>query len=417
EAGWAGMPDEIIILDDFKKEVSGKTVIKDPTTGAIIREDIGDTTAGVGAGGEYFPGAIANTALEMRLMDNPTTNNQNPGLIQVLDSTWPIAKKLDMCIPGPNKGWELKLDQERERVEDSKLTPELGSTDYEKVKAVYSVKKDLEFAVRSFKDWITTKMIGALPSSILFIDAIKEMDTNSQQYKELTDKLREKRTALARLNAIELSLKPIITQPLPNTQEEKNLIGIRKQFNAVAASIASTVSIDELQSQLALAGERKQNLLLLESQCKEERATAGWNSPGGATSFYNPGGTGILNPTTGGQPLQTEQQLFCDIPIVSGYSHGEVIRNDSANGPQLGTPNYFTFRNDLGYILGNPGYTDLPMVNAVAVYGDITCTGTCSWAGPFGRDPKDKRVSVDIECGLLFKVNDNDYKHAGDELF
>ena len=420
---WGGMPDQEIVLGDFKKEISGKTVVIDPATGVVTQEDIGDTCAkstppsycATPGAATYIPGAIANTALELQLISNNTNNNQNPGLIEVLDSTWPVAKRLDICIPGPEKDWEKRLEEERDRAINTKLIIETSNDDPLKVRASRDAAREIRFAVASLKDWINTKMISALPGSILFMDAVKELDTNDQQYKQLTDKKREKMTVLARLTAIEASLAPITTQPATGSPQEKNLISIRKQYDAIAVSVANSASIEDLRSQLDLLKERKQNLLLLENQCNQERTAAGWNLPGGAKStnnlpvnkgqryyFFKPfkiGGDNNFAPGPTITSTGTEREVFCDVPIVNGYSHGDIIRPEWAN--QHGALP-FNFRNGFGNPLGTPGFTDLPMVNAHWYYGDV--------ANGFP-------VSVDIDCGMLFKVNDNDYKHAGDAQF
>jgi len=415
-AGWSGIADEEVNLDKFRKELMGKTVVLD-ADGIAVREEVGNT-----GNGEYTPGAIQNTELELKLIDNPTADNAEPGLIQILDSTWPVAKSLDMCTPGPNKNWEKKLDGETERIISAKIITETGNEDSLKVKAARDAIRELRFAVKSFKDWINTRMIeadpqkGGLPGAILFIDAIKELDTNDQQYRELTDKKRAKGTAVARLNSIYKALEPFTTQPKVGSPEEKNLISIRKQYNAIASSISSSASLEELQSQLDLAKERKQNLLLLENQCNQERVAAKWTAPGLNGSGRLPSAAGqsyfffetradfwggekrtVPGPTI--TSSGTEKEVFCDVPIVNGYSHGEIIRKEFSNdqGALL-----FTFRNGFGNNLGTPGFTDLPMVNAHEYYGDKT---------------EYFPVSVEIDCRLLFKTNDIEYKQAGDESF
>ena len=56
------------------------------------------------------------------------------------------------------------------------------------------------------------------------------------------------------------------------------------------------------------------------------------------------------------------------------------------------------------------------MVNAQNVYGDITCSGTCSM--PFSNvGPSDDTVSVNLSCSTVFKANKIDYTHAGDFNF
>ena len=477
DPGWAATPDQEIILGDFKKEVSGRSVITD-ATGAILAETIGDCTgktvdvepptipitrvvcdtvggatliqSGVTTPGtyEYVPGAIANTALEMQLIDNVSVNNQNPGLIQVLASNIDEVKKLDACIPGPDKGWETRLNDERDRIFNNKLAAETGHDSPLKSKAAKSAERDLRFAVASFKDWIINKMIVTMPSAIFFIDAVKEIDDQAQSNKELTDKLREKRTVLARLQALELALTPITTQPAVGSLQEKNLISIRKQFDAVAVSVGSSASIDDLQNQLNLAKERKQNLLLLNDQCTQERAAAGWGTavkdgwgilPGAPATLYR---SWEFRPMIAGslavnEPLLyraflaakislagasfftldpdlvefisegTELEIFCRVPINSGYSHGEIVRLEDSN---LQGTALFTFRNHYWFTRttnkhgATPGYEGLPMVAAKNFYGDVSNNG---------KFP----VSADIDCSTIFRATNVDYENAGDPNF
>ena len=84
---WDAGPDEEIILDTFKKQISGKTIIDFTgtdlsgadlnNTGINITEEVGDT-----GNGTYILGDIANTQKELTLMYNVDTTN--PGIIQIL---------------------------------------------------------------------------------------------------------------------------------------------------------------------------------------------------------------------------------------------------------------------------------------------------------------------------------------------
>jgi|GEM_PF-1410366 len=120
----------------------------------------------------------------------------------------------------------------------------------------------------------------------------------------------------------------------------------------------------------------------------------------------------------------SEVEQFCKIPIISGYSHGEIIRADNSNRGQAQAFTFRNLQNERGSVdkdtQGNiiSSFQDLPMVNAQDVYGDITCTGLCSWPGGTQLvKPKDERTSITIDCNTVFKANKIDYTHAGDPNF
>lgn len=320
---------------------------------------------------------------------------------------------------------------------------ETSSEEDLKVKAVNGVMRDLRFAVSSFKDWVNIKMMApplGLPDSILFIDAVKETNGNGQLLKELTDKKRSKQTAIARLESIERALIPFTVQPTAGSPEEKALITLRKQYNAITSVIGSEVSIEDLRSQRDLLAEKLQNLLKREFDCVTQRNASQWSQSidpkiggilAGAARPYLFGTW--INKTIGnvarpgpdgpeGDPLKgtgskgTESDVFCEVPAHNGYSHGDRIRREQSNKIYPASPpgardtnnkgdtNYlFTFRNPYGLDDGSPGYTDLPMLKAGPVYGDDTKK----------YDP----VSIDIDCPTIFKATDVDYKHAGEENF
>lgn len=501
-SGWAGLPDEVVDLDKFNKEVAGRSVITD-SSGVVIAETIGNcdgrtvTVIDFATGSSsstvncapsapydsnnpgirgtatvtypppqnttssgtyvYIPGAIVNTALELRIVDEtqpsnlnpqvqaildkirPVSNNQNPGLLQITDKIWPEAYSLDQCIPGPNKDWEKRLDEERDRIINTKLTTEMSNEDTWKAKAATAAVQDLRFAVQSFKDWIMIRMTTltttpgglGLPNSMLYVDAVQATEDNAQEIKEATDKRRGKLVAVARLQSIESLLAPFTVKPVPGSPEEKRLVEVRKQFNSVAADIANEISIENLQAELDLATEELEELISYNASCSQERQAAGWNGRGGPqdrlTGFpvvpYKDGeeaerdldrlrAAGVRDskrrdyfydrPPTSYATGQ-EIEAFCLVPINSGYSHGEIIRTDESNE---GGGASFTFRNHLYRNGGNhkatAGYEELPMVNAFEFYGDRT-----------GRYP----VTVDINCNTVFNTSLNSYKYAGDEGF
>ena len=376
-------PDQEVILGEFKKAVSGRTIIKD-TTGAIVKEEIGDT-----GNGEYIPGGIANTKAELDLMDN--NNPDNLGITQFFALSWPKMRELDICLPGPDLGWETRLDEERDR-NSKKFQEKLSDSNGETAAKAQLADKELKFAVESFKDWIKTKMITELPGGITYIDAVEEIEDFVTQAKDLTDKRRNKAQALARLRAIELSLVSFSTQPAPGAQEEKDLVAIKKQYDAIFPSISNVFSIEDTRAELDIAKDRFSNLNKLVAQCTTERVQKRWTIPTGnwgdtlLNGFKSISINDIGKPFTittkfgsiKGSTSGEEIEQFCAIPIASGYTH-------------------LPFKNR------NPvpeEYKNLPLVNAVDVsYKNSGFLGLSSGT-----------TSVAISCNIIYRASIIDYK-------
>lgn len=401
-ATWDSGPDEEVDLMVFKKQLNGKTIVKtkNPTTGEEeIKEEIGNTTIPGDTTRTYIPGDIANTETEIILLElmPKLINNldpNNPGIAQ-------LAEKLDQCIPGPDKNWETRLKEEQQRV-TKKLQDDQASGDDLKIKASTDAVRELKFAIDSFKDWVIVKMINELPGSILFIEELNGMDVFPEKMTEATRIKREKTQTLARLKAIagdekatkKTGLAAMTTQPETDSAQEKTLVLLKKQYNSIKSSISSSGTIENARSELDSLNDKKTNITKMITECETQRESAEWDKIGGRES------------KKWGQV--SELWMFCEEPIKSGYSHGEIIRNDSSNQGQS-----FTFRNE-NNDEGDDGYQDLPIVNAKNIYGDITCTGVCSW---LGGGTTDKRISVDIDCNSVFRANKTDYTHAGEDTF
>lgn len=392
-SSWDIGPDEEIILDKFKKQLHGKTIVMEIVNGVETPvEKIGNT-----GNGTYVPGDIANLELEIILINEMpklmnSTNPSNPGIVQ-------LTEILDQCVPGPDKAWENRLKEEQERV-SKVIVKEQSSEDDTKVKASSDLMKELKFTIDSFKDWITIKTISELPGSILFIDAINGINDFPAKIEESSSTKQRKAQTLARLKAIagnetsptKTGLATLTTQPEPGSAEEKILILFKKQYNSLRTSISSSYTIESARSELDTLKDYSSNLKKLITQCNAERVAAGWNQPGGKESKQN--------------NQITEIAKFCSIPIVSGYSHGEIVREDDATRGKA-----YTFNNPNDNDAGNPGFEDLPMVNAEHVYGDIVSGGF------LGLGSDDKRISIGIDCNTVFKANKTDYTHAGEDAF
>lgn len=422
---WDSGPDEEIILDTFKKQLHGKTIVTtvkaDGTKETI--EEIGNTNTAEITRGTYIPGDIANVETEIILM------NEMPKLINNLDRTNPgimqLTEVLDQCIPGPDKSWESRLKEEQERVSRA-LQKDQGSDDSLKVKASNETIRELKFAIDSFKEWVNDRMSRELPNSILYIDAVNSIDNFYQQLKEVTGTKRTKSQALARLKAIAGDEKAIIktglaairVQPEPGSTEERTMVALKKQYNSVQYSISNSFTIEDTRSQLDALKDKKNNTLAMITECKTARVAAGWEEVGKDKSKQNNG--------------VTEIEKFCSIPIVSGFSHGIVVRNDKAarltNCPAnpggcgrvrdgistFDTTGWYSFRNPnidrsiptgdgtfepQPADMGNPGFEDVAMVNAKNVYGD------------------DDKINVEVDCNLIFRANKTNYTQAGENTF
>ncbi|OGJ01082.1 hypothetical protein A3G98_02575 [Candidatus Nomurabacteria bacterium RIFCSPLOWO2_12_FULL_37_8] len=396
---WDAGPDEEIILDTFKKQISGKTIIDFTgtdlsgadlnNTGINITEEVGDT-----GNGTYILGDIANTQKELTLMYNVDTTN--PGIIQILGEIWPKSRELDICQPGPDIGWKDRLLTEVNR-NSKKLQEKTNDNDGEKAAQADLVLKELKFAVSFFKDWINNQMMSDLPNSVLYMDAVDEMETLSQQSDELTDRRRIRTQALARLRAIETALTTFTVQPSSGSPDEKRLISLRKQYNAIKFSIANTATIDDMQNELAIAKEKLANLKTLATQCNGERTIRGWSVPGGPTSII--GGV-------------TEKEIYCDAPINGGYNHEMFTHNNDSNRGTFGTIIGGIAGFGIGAIIGNQiggsissgsdsaiTHLEIPYVNAQKVY---------TWRSLLGL--KGHKVDIQLSCNIIWKANILDYK-------
>ena len=429
-------------------------------------------------GKDYVQGDIARTEQEIRIIDNPIcdpidtvscppSNPANktgpnykyyiPGITQLIKLVPEMAHTLDMCIPGPDKGWEGRLEQERSFAARP-IENESTQQDDLKVRGARSILADLKFAVASYQDWVNTKMLTALPGSVLYLDAIKDIDSLTQQSSELVTAKQTKTQTLARmkvlettLNNMETQLKALnLTQPEVGSVEEKQLVGLKKQYNAIRSSISSVNSIEDKLSELNILIGKLDNLSKLNTQCNKERIAKGWSAVdttgrglsvlssaagkninrGTAETVYDSSGAYSEPVNSNYTTTGTEIEQFCDLPISRGYSHGEIIRADSSNrSARESTSNQYTFRNERSP-KGDSGYQDLPMVNGQWVWGDVVCTGLCSWpegvsrlisggwSDLFGGDaPEDQRTSINMKCDAMFKSRNTDYSRAGDISF
>jgi hypothetical protein len=322
---WDWSADEIILLSEFKKEV----------------ED-----------------GIRNTTRELGFIYNESLTN--PGIIQVFSSTWPKIRDLDMCIPGPNLNWEDRVDEEMAR-NSNKLMEKSSDNDGEKAAAAQFALGELRLAVNFLKDWIKTQQLSALPSNILYLDALDELEEIHQQANRLTDKKMSLTRALARLESIKTVLDTITVDPETGTDQADILIELKKQYNATRDTISNTTSVDDTRNELSTARDTYTRMIGLLDKCNAERTAKGWSGNNGANAILSPSNV-------------TELALFCSNPIKGGYTH------EPFNGPDTTRPR-------------------LPMVNARNVYSNSSFFGL-----------RTSRVNIEMQCPIIFRAADIEYK-------
>jgi len=320
---------------------------------------------------------IVNTRKELALLDNP--NSTDYGAVQYLSFIWPRVRELDICLPGPNLGWEKRLEDEAGRV-TKKLQEHLSDKNASKSARATLIHKELQFAVGFFKDWVQTKMMFSLPNAPKFLDAIDEIGTFDQIMTEITDTKRRKLSALSRLQAIDGRFKEsnqFDTQPAPGTPDEKALIDLYKQYEAVRLNISNVQTLENTTALVNTLRDKVGELNAMINQCVSDRRAKGWNTlpkwndPDGEKSILlQDRGSGLfpqgstyegrrhISSTTvggwGSRQIHTntgkEKEQFCINPINGGYTHdGFVNQND----PTIGGTN-------------NVEYKYIPLVNARA---------------------------------------------------
>ncbi len=390
---WDLGPDELVILSEFKKILRGKTIvtITDANGTETTKEEIGNT-----GNGTYIPGDIANTENELALIDNtyakkPLIGNPPPGIIQMLSTIWPKARELDICIPGPDIGWENRLEDEKNKGDERIQGASSGGSESQRTKGNEALK-ELKFAVDFFNDWIHNKIMLELPSSVLYMDAVEKTKTLTQQSDELMNKKQLKIQVLARLRSINAALDAITVQPATDSGQEKALISLWKQYKAAKINISNSITLANTKNELDTAEDQLADLNNLIIECNAERKAKGWGLPGGwNSSLVSTTKTPTITPAIiaelGGIPPNSEQAIFCNLPVIGGYTHGTFINSAGVTSPEI------------------------PMVNAKKIlkYKIITI-GSFLGGGLTGNPYKTAYVNIKLSCSNIFNANILDYK-------
>lgn len=274
------VPDEIIILKDFKKEVDN---------------------------------AIASTNNELLLMDN--TEKDNPGITQMISLVWPKIRELDMCQPGPDVGWQTRLLEETSR-NSAKLQGNITTTDGDTAAATQLIAKDLEYSTNVYKTWLTNQMSSALPGSKTYMSTIDGLQDLYQENDQLDINKQNKLDVLNRLESIKAGLDSItnldsdgnVIEPKTGSEEEKSLVSLRKKYKEILGYISNDSSIEESKTELAKIKTKYAKINSYITTCKRERLVA--------------------QITT----IEDEEAKFCNDPMDGGYTHNAFQENEKGAG-------------------------------------------------------------------------------------
>jgi hypothetical protein len=315
---WDAGPDEVVTVTDFKEKLD---------------QDIEKTDS------------------EIKYMTNDVPDSFGPGTLQVFGQIWPKVQKLDVCQPGPDLGWQTRVDLEiNKSIEKMNLGESESSSD------IGTVLKELQFAANSLKDWVNTQLKYTLPSSASFMNAIGNLVDLSQQALDVQHKIDTKEDVLGQLRIMKTRLDAMPPMPAEGSEDEDTLLSLWAQYKSLASQITNDITLTEARSERDVALAKRDGLDQLIIKCGEERTAKGWDAEGGPDSK--------LSSSQGA----TEQLYFCDWPIAGGYTHKMFINPDK------------------------PAYPQIPLINAQQI-----TVGTAT-------------VDVNLSCSTIFNANTLDYK-------
>jgi len=183
------------------------------------------------------------------------------------------------------------------------------------------------------------------------------------------------------------------------------------------------LSIEETKSELEIAKEKYGNLSKLLAECTTERQVEGWSvlaewtkSGGENSTLFSAAGKQFKidffwgRNLKGWNPLRrttkfitttgNEKEQFCELPIVSGYTHETFVNPQDTNPDGRNVP-----------------YPAIPLVNAGELSGLAPSDrdGKPSKAAPFfGAYGTLQDVNMNLSCNIIYQSNILDYK--GDAL-
>lgn len=353
-------------------------------------------------------------------------------IIEELRDTPADVRNLDMCIPGPDRFWQKRLDREFQR-ETKKLEKKAESKNPKKSQKAIRALRTLEYSIAEFKNFVTNSMLLELQGSPLYMDEVSNFkDISGDIERAVEQKLKYKT-----LRAKTFSMRETINNPAFNpaaltTAQSAVIKNEYKRYLALRTSIPSEEEVNQKELELNKLQESRLRIQNLTTDCLSERSGKGWSSP-------DPKGNAVINGN------QKENQLFCDWPMSDGYSYGDasegdgsddssstrpgatddssgliitalnniltVVADDADEGDEgdgsNGTVSAYNENDRFTYILvgthlegqpkpdGTYGY-DIPIVNAIHVYKRFLTN-----------------VNIDISCDFVFPASILDYMNDG----
>ncbi len=208
--------------------------------------------------------AIDNGNKELNIINS--TNITSPGFLQYVDTIVSRTQELDMCVPGPNFGWEERVDAEVQRKESTETATTLGN---------------------AFKSWLPPKMKTELPSSGIYLSSVNSIKETNKEKETLTKREETIRETLVKLESIKASLSSITTQPTRGSENEKTMVRLKQRMQGMLLELSTASTVTEAQNILDDAKDKMNNLNSLITKCTTERQVKGWSNPGGASSVFN----------------------------------------------------------------------------------------------------------------------------------
>jgi hypothetical protein len=355
-----------------------------------------------------------DVVIDLNEFRNEISNSdpENPGSLENLNKTlvyqeqitqelqqMPSAvRALDICIPGPNRFWQERMDKEFRR-EAKKLEKKAESKNPKKSQKAIRALRALEYTIEEFKNFVTNAMLLELPSSPLYMDEIANYKNNKQNIEVSTDQKLKYKTLIAKTTSIKNVVNNAAFIPGQLTTAQEIIIKNEyKKYLALRTSIPNQDEVARKELELEKLQENRARIQDLTDECGNQRIAKGW-------STANSTGTATINGWR-------ENQLFCDWPMNDGYSYGNAAEGESSDNSQSSDGSLFDgedadegdgssayVANDrFTYILvgthlqgDGQGY-DIPIVNAIHVYKRFLTN-----------------VNIDISCDFVYPATLIDY--------
>lgn len=395
---------------------------------------------------------IAIDLNEFRKEISNTTDPEEPGglerleqvlvyqeqIIQEWRDTPADMRALDMCIPGPDRFWQKRMDREFQR-ETKKLEKKAESKNPKKSQKAIRALRTLEYSIAEFKNFVTNSMLLEIPGAPLYMDEISNFKDVSGEIERAVEQKLKYKTLIAKVTSMKNTINnPAFNPALLTTAQSAVIKNEYKRYLALRNSIPSEEEVDQKELELNKIQENRLRIQNLTSDCLNERTAKGWSSPDakGLATISNGPGTNTWS---------KEIELFCGFPISDGYSYGDASEGDGSDdssttrpgatddstGPIItalnniltvvaddadegdegdgsnGPVNAYNENDRFTYILvgthlegqpkpdGTAGY-DIPIVNAIHVYKRFLTN-----------------VNIDISCDFVFPASILDYMSDG----